>query len=232
MTQSNTRTVFNFISDGTGNYRRDPRIQPPRAVSPTAASARSTAAVRGQSGQAIDCATQIREAAESDGVRPIVFNTLVNPDSVDVDPKSNALFRTIRKFKKSELGPALHPRCRTLSPRLRVQAHRAINFTAHDAASPAGLAGPMSSWWGLALGQDPHQPYLAMQFGVKAANCLLIPEDFERNKLPGELHLSLLLFGLMIHAGAPGSIRQERRPNFTPCISRKTAATKSRPPSV
>ena len=30
-----------------------------------------------------------REAAESDGVRPIVFNTLVNPDSVDVIRKSN-----------------------------------------------------------------------------------------------------------------------------------------------
>ena len=72
----------------------------------------------------------------------------------------------------------------------------------------------MSSWWGLALGQDPTSLYLAMQFGVKAANYPLIPEDFERNKLPGELHTyRSKLFGLTILPERLAQIRQERRPN-------------------
>jgi regulator of PEP synthase PpsR (kinase-PPPase family) len=53
-----------------------------------------------------------------------------------------------------------------------------------------------------------------MQFGVKAANYPLIPEDFERNKLPGELHKYRgKLFGLTIAPERLSQIRQERRPN-------------------
>ena len=90
MTQSNTRTVF-FISDGTGITAETLGT----ACSPNsrkAASVRCACLSSDNLDKAIDCATQIREAAESDGVRPIVFNTLVNPDSVDVIRKSNALF--------------------------------------------------------------------------------------------------------------------------------------------
>ena len=53
-----------------------------------------------------------------------------------------------------------------------------------------------------------------MQFCVKAANYPLIPEDFERNKLPGELHrYRNKLFGLTIAPERLAQIRQERRPN-------------------
>ena len=46
-------------------------------------------------------------------------------------------------------------------------------------------------------GKTPTSLYLAMQFGVKAANYPLIPEDFDRNKLPTELHkYRRKLFGL------------------------------------
>ncbi len=34
-------------------------------------------------------------------------------------------------------------------------------------------------------GKTPTSLYLAMQYGIKAANYPLIPEDFERGKLPG-----------------------------------------------
>jgi regulator of PEP synthase PpsR (kinase-PPPase family) len=36
-------------------------------------------------------------------------------------------------------------------------------------------------------GKTPTSLYLAMQYGVKAANYPLIPEDFERGKLPSAL---------------------------------------------
>ena len=56
----------------------------------------------------------------------------------------------------------------------------------------------------------------ALQFGIKAANYPLIPEDFERNRLPEALHkFRHKLFGLTITPERLSSIRQERRPDST-----------------
>jgi regulator of PEP synthase PpsR (kinase-PPPase family) len=62
-------------------------------------------------------------------------------------------------------------------------------------------------------GKTPTSLYLAMQFGVKTGNCPLIPEDFERKKLPEALraHKSKL-YGLTIAPERLHEIRQERRP--------------------
>jgi regulator of PEP synthase PpsR (kinase-PPPase family) len=51
-----------------------------------------------------------------------------------------------------------------------------------------------------------------MQFGLKAANFPLIPEDFDRGRLPGTLekHRSKL-FGLTIQPERLSQIREERR---------------------
>ena len=51
-----------------------------------------------------------------------------------------------------------------------------------------------------------------MQFGLKAANFPLIPEDFDRGRLPGTLekHRSKL-FGLTIQPERLAQIREERR---------------------
>jgi regulator of PEP synthase PpsR (kinase-PPPase family) len=53
-----------------------------------------------------------------------------------------------------------------------------------------------------------------MQFGVKAANYPLIPEDFERGSLPAALmpHLNKI-FGLTINPERLHSVRNERRPD-------------------
>jgi hypothetical protein len=40
----------------------------------------------------------------------------------------------------------------------------------------------------VALGKTPTSLYLAMQYGIKAANYPLIPDDFERGKLPSSLY--------------------------------------------
>jgi regulator of PEP synthase PpsR (kinase-PPPase family) len=53
-----------------------------------------------------------------------------------------------------------------------------------------------------------------MQFGLKAANFPLIPEDFDRGRLPGTLEKHRpKLFGLTIQPERLASIREERRPN-------------------
>lgn len=63
-------------------------------------------------------------------------------------------------------------------------------------------------------GKTPTSLYLAMQFGIKAANYPLIPEDFERGTLPASLlkHMDKI-FGLSIKAERLHSVRSERRPD-------------------
>jgi len=63
-------------------------------------------------------------------------------------------------------------------------------------------------------GKTPTSLYLAMQFGIKAANYPLIPEDFERGSLPASLlkHMDKI-FGLSIKAERLHSVRSERRPD-------------------
>jgi regulator of PEP synthase PpsR (kinase-PPPase family) len=62
-------------------------------------------------------------------------------------------------------------------------------------------------------GKTPTSLYLAMQFGVKAANYPLIPEDFDRMMLPEAIKSSRKkLFGLTIAPERLHEIRKERRP--------------------
>jgi regulator of PEP synthase PpsR (kinase-PPPase family) len=53
-----------------------------------------------------------------------------------------------------------------------------------------------------------------MQFGIKAANYPLIPEDFERGTLPASLmkHMDKI-FGLSIKPERLHSVRSQRRPD-------------------
>jgi regulator of PEP synthase PpsR (kinase-PPPase family) len=62
-------------------------------------------------------------------------------------------------------------------------------------------------------GKTPTSLYLAMQFGIKAANYPLIPEDFDRGELPEVLQtMRHKLFGLSIAPERLSQIRNERRP--------------------
>jgi regulator of PEP synthase PpsR (kinase-PPPase family) len=62
-------------------------------------------------------------------------------------------------------------------------------------------------------GKTPTSLYLAMQYGIKAANYPLIPEDFERGKLPTSLYsYKGKIFGLTIAPERLSEIRNERRP--------------------
>ncbi|MGH8335304.1 MAG: pyruvate, phosphate dikinase/phosphoenolpyruvate synthase regulator, partial [Gammaproteobacteria bacterium] len=63
-------------------------------------------------------------------------------------------------------------------------------------------------------GKTPTSLYLSMQYGLKASNYPLIPEDFERRQLPPALvpHRKKI-FGLTIQPERLSEIRNERRPN-------------------
>lgn len=219
-----TRTVF-FISDGTG-ITAETLGHSLLAQFPEAKFRQVRAPFVDDIDKAIDCAAQIREAAREDGVRPLVFSTLVNPDTVAALRKADALFMDLfERFigpLETELGQRsthavgrFHGVAESNDYKRRIEA---INFAlAHDdGVSTNGeldeadvvLVGVSRS------GKTPTSLYLAMQFGVKAANYPLIPEDFERNKLPGELQTFRgKLFGLTIAPERLSQIRQERRPN-------------------
>ncbi len=63
-------------------------------------------------------------------------------------------------------------------------------------------------------GKTPSSVYLGMQYGIKAANYPLIPDDLERNKLPSALmDHQKKLFGLTIRPARLSEIRNERKPN-------------------
>jgi hypothetical protein len=93
----------------------------------------------------------------------------------------------------------------------------AINFsqTHDDGAATRDLAKAQVILVGVSrCGKTPTSLYLALQFGVRAANFPLTPDDFADRRLPG----SLLpwrdrLFGLTINPDRLQQIRGERRPN-------------------
>jgi regulator of PEP synthase PpsR (kinase-PPPase family) len=65
-------------------------------------------------------------------------------------------------------------------------------------------------------GKTPTCLYLAMQYGVRAANYPLIPEDFSTMQLPTQLRpLRGRLYGLTITPPRLHQIRNERRPGST-----------------
>ena len=63
-------------------------------------------------------------------------------------------------------------------------------------------------------GKTPCSVYLGMQYGIKAANYPLIPQDLQSNKIPDALSdHTKKLFGLTIRPARLSEIRNERKPN-------------------
>lgn len=167
---------------------------------------------------------RINEAFMLDGKRPIVFSTLVDAPTNAALKKSSALildlFESFVAPLEHELGVrsshrvgSSHTMADSDSYHRRIEA---INFAmAHDdGQSSKGLAEADVILVGVSRsGKTPTSLYLAMQFGIKAANYPLIPEDFERNELPTALPAHRRkLFGLSITPERLAEVRHERRP--------------------
>ncbi|MGH8683422.1 MAG: posphoenolpyruvate synthetase regulatory kinase/phosphorylase PpsR [Burkholderiales bacterium] len=217
------RTVF-FISDGTGISAETlghglltqfEDIEFAQTVLPfvdTVAKARQ-------------CVAGIEEAKARSGTRPIVFCTLVNDEVRNALREADAL---VLDFFEGFLGP-LEAELGARSTHTVGRSHsaanskgyldriEAINFSlAHDdglgsqelAKADVVLVGVSRS------GKTPTCLYLALQFGIKAANMPLTPDDFERGTLPGPLEAHLKkLYGLTIAPDRLAEIRNQRRPD-------------------
>jgi len=221
-----TRTVF-FVSDGTG-ITAETLGHSLLAQFPNTRFHQVRMPFVDDVDKARDCARQIVDSERNTGLRPIVFSSLVNPEAIAAlrEARDSALFLDLferfiepleielGQHQSHEIG-RFHGVAESNDYKKRIEA---INFamTHDDGVSTSEdlvtadviLVGVSRS------GKTPTSLYLAMQFGVKAANYPLIPEDFERNKLPGELHsFRGKLFGLTIAPERLSQIRQERRPN-------------------
>ncbi|NDH51294.1 MAG: kinase/pyrophosphorylase [Betaproteobacteria bacterium] len=176
--------------------------------------------------KAYQAVRQINHMANLDGNRPIVFTTLVNMEILGIIERGCHgmlldMFGTFVHPLENELQLKSNHRIGRFSDASKSKEYQdrieAINFSlAHDDGqsnrdldqSDIILVGVSRS------GKTPTSLYLAMQYGLKASNYPLIPEDFERQQLPVALlaHRAKL-FGLTIKPDRLSEIRHERRPN-------------------
>jgi len=167
---------------------------------------------------------QINEAAQRDGVAPLVFASLIHPEHRDLLRTSHG---QVFDFFEILLGPvaeALGQQPRGQPGLSHGQGNQdsydqrlaAVNYSLHydDAERLDGLERADVVLLGVSRsGKTPTCLYLSLQFGLRAANYPLTPEDFERGGLPPALRgLGSRLFGLTIAAERLQRIREERRP--------------------
>ena len=174
--------------------------------------------------KAREAVAQVNESNQN-GMRPLVFSSIVN-DAVRAEiQKAEALVLDVfERFivpLENELGrKSMHAVGKTHSVgNVKDYNHRieAINYTlAHDdGVTHRGLEDADIVLVGVSRsGKTPTCLYMAMQFGIKAANYPLIPEDLEANRVPPSLGpLKSKVWGLSIAPERLHQIRSERRPD-------------------
>lgn len=169
---------------------------------------------------------RIDATAAADGTRPIIFSTLVRDAERQVVRRANGLFLD---FFDSFLSP-LEAEFGQNSTRALGRAHGMTDMAAYmtriDATNFA-LAhddGSQTSEYERAdvivmgvsrTGKTPTCLYMALQYGIYAANCPLTDEDLENGELPRVVRSNASLgklFGLTIDSVRLQQIRQVRRP--------------------
>lgn len=164
----------------------------------------------------------IVHATEEDGGRPVVIMTLGDISLRNSLKECNAYFIDLFNTFIDPLGLELEQKpltgagiAHSVMGSSYNERMEAINFTLNhdDGMTNNGLEEAEVILVGVSrCGKTPTSVYLAMQFGVKAANYPLIPEDFERGTLPAALNKHIgKIFGLTIKAERLHAVRNERR---------------------
>ena len=174
--------------------------------------------------KAIQVVAQVNEAHRDVGQRPLVFSSIVDEAvRAEIDKCAGLVLDVFERFivpLESELGvKSSHQvgRAHSASPKDYNHRIEAINYTlAHDdGITHRGLEEADIVLVGVSRsGKTPTCLYMAMQFGIKAANYPLIPEDLEANRLPPSVAaLKGKVWGLSIQPERLHQIRSERRPD-------------------
>jgi [pyruvate, water dikinase]-phosphate phosphotransferase / [pyruvate, water dikinase] kinase len=185
--------------------------------------------------KANECVRRIKLTAEVEGSRPIVFATMVQDELRDIIYKSEGL---VLDFFGAFIGP-MERELGIASSHATGKAHGvadqrtynrridAMNYALeHDDGSTTRdyskadiiLVGVSRS------GKTPTCLYMALRYGVFAANYPLTEEEFESGKLPAPLErFRDRLFGLTIAPRRLQQIRQERRPESNYASARQVS---------
>lgn len=166
--------------------------------------------------------SRLAQIAAVDGRPPILINTVVDPRVSEVLARAQApmvdVFGALLPPLEAELGLQRGRRvnkahqANSKSYEARIEA---TNFAlAHDDGSDLDYHDADLVLLGVSRsGKTPTCLYMALQYGVKAANFPLLPEDLESGELPKRLRTHRAkLFGLSIEPDRLCQIREERRP--------------------
>ncbi|MGN6518239.1 MAG: posphoenolpyruvate synthetase regulatory kinase/phosphorylase PpsR [Dokdonella sp.] len=166
---------------------------------------------------------RIRTAYAQSGVRPIVVNTIMDQKLSDIVAESGALMLDV--FAPF-IGP-LEAELGTMRSARVGKAHGLTDFTeyearinatnyalSHDDGIDVNYADADVILVGVSrVGKTPTCLYMALHYGVRAANYPLTEEDLERLELPRRLlPFRSRLYGLTIEPQRLAQVRQARRP--------------------
>jgi regulator of PEP synthase PpsR (kinase-PPPase family) len=172
-----------------------------------------------------DAVRQVNATATAEGRRPIVVSSVVDETMSetirrDVQALTLDMFQIFIQPLEAELGAkSSHAAGRShgiANSHEYFARMEAINFTQayDDGAATRDLDKAQVILVGVSrCGKTPTSLYLALQFGVRAANFPLTPDDFADRRLPASvLPFRERLFGLTIQPERLREIREERRP--------------------
>ncbi len=175
--------------------------------------------------KAHDMVQQINAAAERDGARPIIFDTVVNNEIRDQLARSDGylidIFSTFLAPLELELGDGSSYSVGK-SHSIQHNGHYqdridAVHFAMDNDDGARTLHYDEADMIVIGVsrcGKTPSCIYMALKYGIRAANYPLTEEDMERLQLPASLRPHKhKLFGLTIDPERLSSIRNERRPN-------------------
>lgn len=170
-------------------------------------------------------AESINKESEQSGFRPIVISTLVSSAIREAIKASNAL---VLDFFEQYISP-LEKELGYKSDHTVGKTHSLDNLFQYDARMEAinfslntddGLATKKYDEAEIIIigvsrcGKTPTCLYMAIQYGIKAANYPLVIDDLEKHELPVFLKpYKNKIYGLSIDPRRLQSIRQKRRPN-------------------
>jgi regulator of PEP synthase PpsR (kinase-PPPase family) len=167
----------------------------------------------------------INETAQRDGCKPLVFSTMINREERHIVSQCDALFIDFFDTFLNRLEQELHTPAATAIGRAHGVGETntyktridAINFALKndDGANPGSYPDADIILVGVSrCGKTPTCLYLALQYGIMAANYPLTADDFDSGKLPATLTaFRQKLFGLTIEPARLHQIRQERIAN-------------------
>ena len=174
--------------------------------------------------RARDAVVRIQASADLHGVRPVVINSCMDGTVSDTLAESGALMldvfapfiepleRELQETRQRHVGRAhgmfdfdnYHRRINAMNYALTHDDGAALDYSEADVILVAVSR----------AGKTPTCVYLALHYGIRAANYPLTEEDLEHDRLPPRLRpYRNKLFGLTIDPMRLQQIRQERRPN-------------------